>query len=101
TPGWDNDILLKLLTEGLFRHGEDRLGSLAAACAYSRSRDGWRSFGGSDARAVFLQSLSHDSAVAWQILAEEVAEAVARGGDYGVTVHLIEILAAGGLVDAA
>ncbi len=101
TPSWTSDDLLSGLADGLTRHGAPRLAAMTSTLAYTRARDGWRRFGGQDAQGLFLRAVSLDPDLAWSTLAEEVADCVARGGEYGVTVHLIELLVAGGRVDEA
>lgn len=98
---WDRSNLLPALAQGLVLHGAARLAALANTFAYTRVSDGWRRFAGPKAESLFLKALDLDASVAWSTVAEEVAESVARGGDYGVTVHLVELLAIGGRVSEA
>ena len=101
TPSWSTDDLLTPLADGLARHDARRLAAVASTLAYTRARDGWRRFAGEAAQGLFLRAISLDPDLAWSMLAEEVADCVARGGEYGVTVHLIELLVAGGRIDEA
>lgn len=101
TPSWTTDDLLTELADGLARHDARRLAAVASTLAYTRARDGWRRFAGEKAQGLFLRAISLDADLAWSTLAEEVADCVARGGENGVTVHLIELLVAGGRIDEA
>jgi hypothetical protein len=101
TPPWKTDGVLSGLAEGLARYGATHLAAIAYTFAYTRARDGWRRFAGVEAQDLFMAALGLDASLAWSTLADEVADGVARGGEYGTTVHLIELLAAGGLVDEA
>lgn len=101
TPSWTSDDLLSGLADGLTRHEARRLAAVTSTLAYTRARDGWRRFGGRAAQDLFLRAASLDPDLAWSTLAEEVADCVARGGEHGATVHLIELLVAGGRVDEA
>ncbi len=101
TPTWPADDLLVALAEGLTRFGASSLAALAATLAYTRARDGWRRFAGTDGQDVFLSGVHLDDKTAWATLAAEVADGVARGGENGITVHLIEVLAAAGRTDEA
>lgn len=101
TPSWTTDNLLTGLADGLARHDARRLAAVASTLAYTRARDGWRRFAGEAAQGLFLRAASLDPDLAWSTLAEEVADGVVRGGEYGITVHLIELLVAGGRVDDA
>jgi hypothetical protein len=101
TPSWTTDDLLTRLADGLARHDARRLAAVASTLAYTRARDGWRRFAGEAAQGLFLRAISLDPDLAWSMLAEEVADCVTRGGENGVTVHLIELLVAGGRIDEA
>lgn len=83
------------------RDGARRLAAVASTLAYTRAQDGWRRFAGEKAQGLFLRAISLEADLTWSTLAEEVADCVARGGENGVTVHLIELLVAGGRIDEA
>src|SRR5207249_4154752 len=100
-PTWSTDGLLEGLAEGLSTRVEGRLAALAYAYAYTRSRDGWRRFGGQEHEGLFRRALALDAAAAWEVLASEIAGSVANGGELGVTTHSIELLVAGDLTDQA
>jgi hypothetical protein len=93
TSTWEKHTLLPGLAEGLERHGKLRLAALTSTYAYTRSGDGWRRFAGAKGEARFKAALEANEDTAWSTLADEVVEAVADGGQYGVTTHLIELLA--------
>ncbi len=93
TSTWDKHTLLPGLAEGLKRHGKLRLAALTSTYAYTRSGDGWRRFAGTKGEERFKAALEANEDTAWSTLADEVGEAIADGGQYGVTTHLIELLA--------
>ncbi len=93
TSTWEKHTLLPGLAEGLERHGKLRLAALTSTYAYTRSGDGWRRFAGTKGEERFKAALEANEDTAWSTLADEVGEAVADGGQYGVTTHLIELLA--------
>jgi hypothetical protein len=101
TPLWARESLLPILAEGLNFYGEKRLAALMYTFAYTRASDGWRRFAGSNSNDLFSKALSLDVKLPWSILAEEVSEGIARGGDYGINVHMIELLAANGHAEDA
>lgn len=101
TSPWEVDGILSGIAEGMRRHGSTRLAALAATFAYTRARDGWRRFAGQKSQDFFLTALDLDPDLAWATLADEVADGISRGGEYGINAHLIELLTAGGLVAEA
>ena len=101
TSIWEKHTVLPGLAEGLERHGKSRLAALTRTFAYTRNGDGWRRFAGEKGEGQFSAALETDEDTAWSTLADEVAEAVAEGGQYGVTTHLIELLAGAGRADDA
>lgn len=101
TSTWEKHTVLPGLAEGLERHGKSRLAALTRTFAYTRSGDGWRRFAGEKGEGQFRAALEANEETAWSTLADEVGEAVAEGGQYGVTTHLIELLAGAGRADDA
>lgn len=99
TLRWDSNELLEALAEGLAARGQSKPAALAFTYAYTRTRDGWRRFGGPKAEQCFARAIRLDDETAWSVLADEVADSVAYGGEYGVTAHMIELLIAGGRID--
>lgn len=101
TPQWESDTLLADLAAGLEEQGYVSLAAVAYTLAYTRRRDGWRRFAGTKEQSLFTQALGLDAALAWATLTTEVADGVTDGAEHGITVHLLELLAAGGRVDDA
>jgi hypothetical protein len=101
TSTWEKHTVLPGLAEGLERHGKLRLAAFTRTYAYTRSGDGWRRFAGAKGEEHFRAALGANEDTAWSTLADEVGEAVADGGQYGVTTHLIELLAGAGRADDA
>lgn len=101
TRSWDGGDLLAGLGEGLARHGARPLAAMALTYAYTRARDGVRRFGGRERDSWFAQAITNASEVAWKTLTEEIEDSIGGGGEYGVTAHTIELLAASDLVDEA
>jgi hypothetical protein len=101
TSTWEKHTVLPGLAEGLERHGKLRLAALTSTYAYTRSGDGWRRFAGAKGEERFKAALEANEDIAWSTLADEIGEAVADGGPYGVTTHLIELLAGAGRADDA
>ena len=100
-PPWDAENFFPNIADGLAFRGAIRLSALASTLAYTRTRDGWRSFAGPKSIKLFTRAIGFDPSIAWTTLADEVSGRVAKGGDYGVNVHLIELLLAGGRVHEA
>lgn len=93
---WYGEKILIGLAEGLALRGYDRLAALANTFAYTRGNDGWHTFAGRKGEYLFLNALKLEASIAWSTLSAEVGDRVVRGGAYGVTGHLIELLAVGG-----
>jgi hypothetical protein len=98
---WYGQIILAGLAEGLALRGHNKLAALASTFAYTRGNDGWHPFAGPKGEHLFLKAIALDASIAWSTLSTEVGDSVARGGSYGVTGHLIELLAAGNRVNDA
>lgn len=96
-----HDRLLSRLGEGLEQRGMSQLAAVALTLAYTSARDGWRRFAGQESQDLFLRALALDERIAWETLIREVADSVSPGAEFGVTVHLLELLAIGGRVDDA
>lgn len=93
---WSGNALLLDLAEGFTLRGFGPLAALAYTLAYTRSTDGWRRFGKAEDNQLFVNALRLDAVTAWAALAQEMAAGVAQGGEYGLTLHAIELLVAGG-----
>lgn len=98
---WSGNMILGPLSEGLAVKGHHKIAAIASAFAYTRGNDGWHRFAGQEGELWFLKAIELNASSAWSVLAEEVADSIARGGSYGVTRHLIELLIAGGRIDDA
>ncbi|RZJ93039.1 MAG: hypothetical protein EOO60_06255 [Hymenobacter sp.] len=93
---WSGNALLLGLAEGFALRDFRPLAALAYTLAYTRSTDGWRRFGKVENNHLFVTALQLDDATTWAALAQEMADGVAQGGEYGLTLHAIELLVAGG-----
>lgn len=101
TPPWESDTVLAYLAAGLEEQGHASLAAVAYTLAYTRRRDGWRRFAGVEEQSLFTRALELDEPLAWTTLTAEVADGVTDGAEHGITVHLLELLAAGRRTDEA
>lgn len=93
--------ILRLIAEGLERHGETQLAALAYALTWTRTRGhgGWLTFGGeTDIDSLHLAT-ALDAEVANAVVAEEIERIVAtsRYGTYGISQAIIHAFAVGAL----
>jgi hypothetical protein len=97
----DRSQLLRMIAEGLKRHGENELAAVAFALAWTRTRGhgGWLTFGGETEIEALREASELGSEAASRTVARDVQHAVAssRYGTYGISQAIIRALAVGGL----
>jgi AAA ATPase-like protein len=85
--------ILRLIAEGLERHGIVRLAAVAYSLTWTnaRGRGGWMTFGGETEIDALRQATTLDSETTFNVVAEEVERIVAtsRYGTYGISQALI------------
>lgn len=85
--------ILRLIAEGLERHGIIRLAAVAYSLTWTnaRGRGGWMTFGGETEIDALRQATTLDSETSFNVVAEEVERIVAtsRYGTYGISQALI------------
>ena len=96
----DRSGLLKVLAEGLERHGRFRLAAMAYVLTWTRSRGGggWLTFGGYSEIESLQRAASLDRVLVLSTVADEVERALVRGfGSLGLTQALVFGFAKGGI----
>lgn len=101
----DRSSILRLVAEGLERHGEIRLATVAYTLAWTRARGhgGWMTFGGETELDSLGRASTLDAGVTRIVVAEEVERAVAVSyGPYGISQAIVFAFVSGALsVDGA
>ena len=92
--------LLRALAEGLERHGQYSLATMAYVLTWTRARGrgGWRTFGGETEIGSLQRAARIDQTLALKTVGDEIERIVARGqATYGIGQALIYGFAKGGL----